>query len=182
MEELIRRRLVDDECSLQLEELIHAVASQDDFDLAYHLQLQEAIAASAPPHTHRHHLSQPQAKEEEPTVCASSSDDRALALALQNEELYRSQLQEQDYSLMSQDMEQLRLEIKRRSHDAAFAKSLMGMDDVEWEARGGLHKNPFNPHSNLDSTGATATATEPALFCRLYVTVASSESNMLFAM
>ncbi|MCO5558374.1 hypothetical protein L7F22_011956 [Adiantum nelumboides] len=171
---------MDDE-EQQSEELIRAVTAQDDFELAYRLQVQEAMAASS---SDGQNLVQQADAQDKATTCSYSPDDRALALMFQNEELYRSQIEEQDRILITHDIEQLQFEIKRRTHDAAFAKSLMDMDDGEWEAHGNLQQSPFDTSFTPAPSG---TSSDFVPFCKLYTTVASSENktddnNVLFAM
>ncbi|MCO5608802.1 hypothetical protein L7F22_063019 [Adiantum nelumboides] len=124
----------DDLYGRQMGELNTAFMAQDDFDLAYRLQLEEALRASR--------------EEQQPgpsdlTYASHSPEDRSLAFSFQNLELSRSHQQAADFQRVTQETERLHQELCLRAHDAKFAQTLNDLDDSDWDSHGDLCEEPF---------------------------------------
>lgn len=139
---------------LQADDLNMASMAQSDFDLAYRLQLEEALRASRDDPGLHHHLPD----------FPLSPDDRSLAFALQNMELSRSQQQASDLRHMAIEGERLHQDLRLRANDARFAQTLNELNHSDWESHGELCEDPFEPdHED-----------EPSPTCKLYVTAVIS--------
>ncbi|MCO5604398.1 hypothetical protein L7F22_058563 [Adiantum nelumboides] len=124
----------DDLYGRQMGELNTAFMAQDDFDLAYRLQLEEALRASR--------------EEQQPgpsdlTYASHSPEDRSLAFSFQNLELSLSHQQAADFQRVTQETERLHQELCLRAHDAKFAQTLNVLDDSDWDSHGDLCEDPF---------------------------------------
>lgn len=148
----------DDLYDSQLGELNTASMAQSDFDLAYRLQLEEALRASC---------QEQQGGTSDLTFAPLSPEDRSLAFALQNLELSRSQQQDSDLHRMTRESERLHQELRLRAHDARLAQTLNGLNDSDWDSHGDLCEDPFEPDQEDES---------PFIF-KVYVTSVVSGEN-----
>ncbi|KAI5066490.1 hypothetical protein GOP47_0019114, partial [Adiantum capillus-veneris] len=137
MANLYRRPHEEDDDDLygsQMSELDSAFMAQSDFDLAYRLQLEEALRASR---------EEQQQGPSDLTHVADSPEDRSLAFSFQNLELSRSRQQAADFHRMTQESERLHQELRLRAHDAKFAQTLNELNDSDWDSHGDLCEDPF---------------------------------------
>lgn len=153
----MRREGEDDLYGSQMGELSMASMAQSDFDLAYRLQLEEALRASR---EEQHGLS-------DLFLPPQSPEDRSLAFAFQNMELSRSRMQASDLHQMTLESERLQQELRLRTHDTKFANKINDLNDSDWDNHGDLCEDPFEADCE----------DEPLPVFKVYVTSVVSGAN-----
>ncbi|KAA8544002.1 hypothetical protein F0562_021821 [Nyssa sinensis] len=122
----------------QRRELMAARDVQSDLDLAFRIQMEEAIAAS---------LSlQPSFSSSAPPIQPSSSvpsDDVFNFSDLQTEELDKFQQEIKDRLLTEAETRKIREDLYRRIHDQKVASEIHHMPEDEWEEYGDNFERPF---------------------------------------
>lgn len=132
--DMARRHEEDDDLyGSQLGELNTATLAQRDFDMAYRLQMEEALRASR----------EEQHGPGDLLLSPHSPEDRSLAFAFQNMELSRSQIQAADLRKMILEGKRLQEELRLHAHDVKFAHALNDLNDSDWDSHGDLCEEPF---------------------------------------
>ncbi|KAG6555635.1 hypothetical protein Mapa_002871 [Marchantia paleacea] len=140
----------------QLLEVNRATVMYADWELAYNLQLEEAMAASAldvPPLKLEIREGKRPVEESfvKQTLPKNSIDkytldvrDRFSALGFQSAELQRLEESLEDQEKAAKQAQDLIQEFRMRSHDRQFAKSVDEKSDMEWEQEGDYYEKPFH--------------------------------------
>ncbi|KAL2623076.1 hypothetical protein R1flu_003281 [Riccia fluitans] len=138
----------------QLQELSMATITYSDWELAYNMQLEEAMNASITDMG----LSTPRINSEtgpgrdrrQDTGPSEYRDgvqhpasDLTSALQFQSQELLKLEQEIKDQNQAIEDAQRLMMEMRRRNHDVEFAKSVLEMSDEEWERVGDEFEKPF---------------------------------------
>lgn len=131
----VERRLLLDELR---REIMAAEAVESDLDLAYHLQLQEAMAASL--------ASLPSSSATAAPVTAAAAEEDAIPsqTRLQAMELDLMDQEERDRALSEAEMRRVAVDLKRQVHDAAFAREILRIPDDEWADTGDWFERPID--------------------------------------
>ncbi|KAL9296690.1 hypothetical protein ACSQ67_022586 [Phaseolus vulgaris] len=124
----------------QRREVAVAEAMDSDLDLAYRLQLQEALEASLAVHPFSS-----SADIEQPIV-----DDEGVlnAMSLQNEELARVECEIKDREQSQREMQKMREDVSRRIHDEKVAREISTMSETDWQQWGDNFEEPFDEGSS----------------------------------
>ncbi|KAF8039788.1 hypothetical protein BT93_B2105 [Corymbia citriodora subsp. variegata] len=131
----------------QHRELMAAEALESDLDLAYRLQLEEALAAS---------LSLlPSSSSPPPSQTLAPPLDVASPsfASLQSDELSRFQRELKDRELSEVETRRAREDLHRRIHDQKVATEIMTIPDDDWDDWGDDFGRPFGEGSSKDPDG-----------------------------
>lgn len=138
--------------SEQRNELMAAETLESDLDLAFKLQLQEAVAASL---AHQPSSSAPLEPQND-TVCHSVG-----FATVQSEELVRLQQELKDRQQSEIEMRKMREDLCRRIHDQNFAREILRIPEEDWRDWGDNFEKPFcGEGSSSSSGGSTAIGNE----------------------
>lgn len=148
--------------SEQQRELMAAEALESDLDLAFHLQLQEALSASLAHQPSSSSSSSATAPDPRPP---KSDDVRGFA-AYQSDELSRLEQELKDREQGEIEMRRMREDLCRRIHDQKVASEIMRIPEEDWKEWGDNFEKPFGEGSS-SSGGAGAGAGRECNF-RLY--------------
>lgn len=119
--------------SQQRRELMAAEAMDSDFDYAFRLQLQEALAASL--------ASQPSSSDEP----QPSSDDADLKpTTLLSEELAKLEQEIKDHQQSEIEMRKMKEDLSRRMHDQKVAREILRIPEADWMEWGDNFEKPFD--------------------------------------
>ncbi|PKA48510.1 hypothetical protein AXF42_Ash017409 [Apostasia shenzhenica] len=127
----------------QRREFMAASAAESDLDLAFRLQMEEALAASVSllPSTSTSVAVTPQ---DEGGPSASSSDaDFAHALSMQSFELERCEQELRDADLRRSELRRVTQELRIRAHDEELAREINDMPEDDWEDFGDEFEVPM---------------------------------------
>lgn len=131
--------------SEQRREFAAVEAMESDLDIAYRLQLQEALEASLSLHP-----SSSSAVIEQPI----SDDEGALNVtSLQSEELTRLESEIKDYEQSRREIQTIMEDISRRFHDEKVAREISTISEVDWQEWGDNFEKPFGEGSSSSSSG-----------------------------
>ncbi|KAL6979291.1 RBR-type E3 ubiquitin transferase [Sarracenia purpurea var. burkii] len=140
----------------QRRELMAAQALDSDLDLAFQLQMQEAITAS---------LSlQPSSSSPPPKTPPSIQNDDGDVFnfsSLQTEELDKFERERRDRVLTETEMKRAKDDLHRRIHDYNVAADIDSMPEDEWQDSGDFFERPFGE-------GPSKGANSPAETFRVY--------------
>jgi hypothetical protein len=129
----------------QRRELLAAQAVDSDLDLAFHLQLQEAITASLSLH--------PSSSSAPPVPPVN--DDVLHFSSLQAYELEKFEQERHDSLLTQTEIKNARDDLLRRIHDRKIASEIDEMSEDEWEEYGDNFERPFKGEGSSDAATAT---------------------------
>lgn len=124
----------------QRQELMAAEALDSDLDLAFDLQLQEAITASLsldPQPSTSANVTQPQ-----------SDEDVSKFTDLFSHELLELEQELKDHAVSESEFKKLKDDLHRRLHDHRLALDISRMPDEEWEDWGDGFERPFGEGSS----------------------------------
>ncbi|XP_010043702.2 uncharacterized protein LOC104432845 [Eucalyptus grandis] len=164
----------------QHRELMAAQALESDHDLAFRLQLEEAMAASlsllpsssSPP------------PSPSPQTLAPPADAASPSFAfLQSDELSRFRRELEDRELSEAEARRGREDLHRRIHDQKVATEIMTIPDDDWEDWGDEFERPFGEGSSKDRGGGRG-GDVFRLYCKGLVSDERAEgqkSNSVFA-
>ncbi|KAK6235369.1 Ribonuclease H domain - like 10 [Theobroma cacao] len=119
--------------SQQLHELMAAHRLESDLDLAFHLQLQEALSASLSLHS-----SQPPPPPPPPRPSQNDS-----VISLTSQELSKLQQESLDHKHCLLETQKLKEDLKRQVHDEKFARQLAGIPEGQWAKWGDCFERPL---------------------------------------
>ncbi|KAK1283498.1 hypothetical protein QJS10_CPB21g01148 [Acorus calamus] len=153
----------------QHREFMAAEALASDLDLAFHLQIQEAMTASLALHPSSSSASEVSLPPPPPRP----SSDIALSalLKFQSAELERAEQERRDRAQCEAEMRRLSEDLRLRAHDEKFARLIHQMPEVEWEDVGDEFEMPIDPSSSYSTASSSHAAVanhHPEDFFRLY--------------
>lgn len=133
--------------SEQQRELMAAEALESDLDLAFHLQLQEALSASL--------AQQPSSSSSAtaPDPRPPKSDDVRGFAAYQSDELSRLEQELKDREQSEIEMRRMREDLCRRIHDQKVANEIMRIPEEDWREWGDNFEKPFGEGSSSGGGG-----------------------------
>ncbi|XP_009342327.3 uncharacterized protein LOC103934299 [Pyrus x bretschneideri] len=156
--------------SEQRREFMEAKALESDMDLAFHLQLQEALAASL---TLQPSSSSAQSLEKDAVPIIP---DTPTVVSIQSGELARLEQELKDREQSEIEMRKAREDLERRIHDDQVAREIMRIPEEEWEESGEFFSKPFGEGSS--SSSASAKSVESESVFRLYFKGLVSEERV----
>lgn len=150
----------------QLQQQIMAAKTlESDHDLAYRIQLQEALSASLLHHQPSSSSSSPLLQN--PSIPTSLSlkpesqpgpepdGDISIVMKLQALELDRYQQERRDREICDAEMRRIAADIKRRAHDQSFAREIDIMGEEDWDEYGDNFERPIDAAGCSSSSAAT---------------------------
>ncbi|KAH7836707.1 hypothetical protein Vadar_004614 [Vaccinium darrowii] len=141
----------------QSRELAAAKIFDSDLDLAFQLQMQEALETSAALHHHS-----PPSSSSTPPQFEFPNDDVSV-VSLVAEEIARFEQERSDRMEAEAELRRMRDDLGRRIHDQAFARDLSRIPDAEWAETGDHFVRPYGPGSSSSSSSSAATAAAAAV-------------------
>lgn len=147
----------------QQRELKAAKALESDLDLAFKMQMQEAITASLLPNP-----SSSSSSSFPPTSSSSDvphhlplkdEEDEAInPMHLQTLELERFQQERKDRALCESERRRVAFDLKRRIHDQAFASEIHQMPAKRWAKCGDIFEKPIVASAGRGSSSSSSSA------------------------
>lgn len=135
-------------------ELLSASAVVSDLDLAFRIQLQEALAASlATPNPNPSSSAAPASHSED--VADADDDDLSLVFRLQAQELERYQTEKKDHQMQELEIQRLTHDARLRDYDERFAREIDEMSDEDWDEYGDNFEKPIDPTSSKNPTSVS---------------------------
>ncbi|KAL3530612.1 hypothetical protein ACH5RR_009934 [Cinchona calisaya] len=137
----------------QRREIMAAKDIESDMDLAFHLQLEEAINASLSllPSTSAATSPPPPPPPRDPVKSSHSSNNKNNISDLQSEELLKFEQEIKDRLLSEAEFQKIRDDLHRRIHDQKLAEEIDKMPEDEWEEFGNNFERPFGEGSSKNS-------------------------------
>ena len=144
--------------SAQQRELMAALDLDSDLDLAFRLQMEEAMVASI--------ALQPSTSSSRPHMefeVNTTTDNVVNFPNLQNLELDRFLQERKDVEHCEAEMRRVADQLKIRVHDHNFARQIIEIPDQEWKNTGDYVEKPFGEgsSSSFSSSSAAAVIEEP---------------------
>ncbi|KAI8523973.1 hypothetical protein RHMOL_Rhmol13G0113300 [Rhododendron molle] len=130
----------------QRRELMAAQILESDLDLAFRLQMEEAITASLSLHSASSSSIPP------PPNPPPQNDDAFNLSALHTEELDKLDQTLRDRLLTESETNRAREDLRRRIHDSKLAREIERMPEEEWEEHGDEFERPFGEGSSSGET------------------------------
>ncbi|KAL6276033.1 hypothetical protein ACE6H2_019634 [Prunus campanulata] len=129
--------------SEQRRELMEAQSLESDMDLAFNIQLQEALAASL--------ALQPSSSSTQPPLndAVRTIPNTPTHVSLKAEELIRMEQELKDGEI---EMRKAREDLNRRIHDDQVAREIKKIPEDEWQESGELFAKPFGEGSSSSSS------------------------------
>lgn len=124
-------------------ELMAAVTLDSDHDIAFRLQLEEAIAASL-----AEHPSTSSAPDPPPQASPVGDTPPASFPSFQSNELSKFEQEIRDRRLSESESKKIRDDLHRRMHDQKVAREILIIPDDEWEEWGDCYEKPFGEGSS----------------------------------
>lgn len=135
----------------QREEIMAAKTLARDHDLAFNLQMQEALAVSRAAHT-----SSSSSSPQSPKLDFADDDDEGFDYtSLILEDIARVDQERRDREFGAQEMKRLKLDLDRRIHDQRFAKEIMNIPDADWSKDGDFFHKPYSLGSASSSSSSS---------------------------
>uniref|UniRef100_A0A2N9FSW1 RBR-type E3 ubiquitin transferase n=1 Tax=Fagus sylvatica TaxID=28930 RepID=A0A2N9FSW1_FAGSY len=150
--------------SEQRRELMAAKALDSDLDLAYQLQMQEAMNASLALQTSTSSSSPPPPHLPNDVVTESSNDDVldvAARLMLEDMERFVQELEDRQQS--EAEMRKMKEDLDRRIHDQKFAAYILNVPDKQWELYGDNYNSPYRTSKSSSSASSSSSSSSTAL-------------------
>lgn len=137
-------------------ELMAAKTLESDLDLAFRLQMQEALTASLLPNPSS------SSSNNLPSDLHLEGDENTFDLMhLQTLEFDRFQQERKDRDLCQSEMHRTAFDLKRRLHDHSFALEIHQMPDVDWDEHGDNFEKPIDAAAGSSSSSAGPALGEP---------------------
>ena len=167
--------------SEQRRELMAAKALDSDLDLAYQLQMQEAMNASLALQPATSSSSPPPPQQPNGVVTESPNDDVldvAARLMLEDMERFVQELEDRQQS--EAEMRKMKEDLDRRIHDQKFAAYILNVPDKQWELYGDNYDSPYrtSKYSSSASSSSSSTALIDTECFRLYFKGLVSEERV----
>ncbi|XP_010514883.1 PREDICTED: E3 ubiquitin-protein ligase arih1-like [Camelina sativa] len=145
----------EDEVSLileeQREEIMAAKTLDRDQDLAFNLQMQEALAVSRAAHT----SSVPESSYEEVDF-TGGEDEEFDFTALILQDIERAEQERRDREFGEHEMKRLKVDLDRRIHDQRFAEELMSIPEGDWSKHGDNYAKPYALGAGASSSSSSS--------------------------
>lgn len=182
----------------QHRELSEARVFLSDLDLAYRLQLEEAMTASL---AFQPSSSTSPTKSQQPPVMVSN--DGAVNIAdLQSLELDELEAEIKDRLVIETEKKKLQEDLHRRIHDQKLAREILRMPEDEWEAVGDSFERPYGEGSSSskskentevfrvyfkgmlseESVRSTSSSQKTMTFAGIGVAICDSRDELIFEM
>lgn len=158
----------DDEVSVildeQREEIMAAKTLARDHDLAFNLQMQEALAVSKAAHT----SSVPDSPSgDDATVDFTGGDEEFDFTSLILQDIARVDQERRDREFGEQEMKKLKVDLDRRIHDQKFAKEIMSIPEGDWSKHGDNYEKPYSLGAGASSSSSSAIGGESfRVYCK----------------
>ncbi|KAF3329915.1 E3 ubiquitin-protein ligase rbrA [Carex littledalei] len=128
------------------QELLSASVAVSDLELAYRIQLEEALSASLSitpnPNPSSSAYSTSLHRNE---VSDETKDDLELVLRLQAQELERFNTEKKDHVMQEMEIRRLTHDARLREYDEKFAREIDVMPDEDWDEYGDNFEKPVDP-------------------------------------
>ncbi|CAL5389156.1 unnamed protein product [Camellia sinensis] len=158
-------------------ELMAAQVLESDLDLAFRLQIQEAITASLSLQPSSASASAPP-----PQLITNDDEDKVFNFSsLQTEELEKFERECRDRIITEAEMKKAKNDLFRRIHDYKVASEIELMPEDEWEEFGENFERPFGEGSSKGGANAAASETFRVYFKGLVSEERVSGSNVSLA-
>lgn len=133
----------------QQSELMAAKTLNSDFDFAFQIQMQEAVAASLALHPSGSPL-----EERNDVVPATAKNDDVLGLAetLLQKDMESYMLEYQDRKHSEAEMKKAREDLDRRIHDQRLANDILNLPEDYWSKYGDWYEKPYDPSGPSSSS------------------------------
>lgn len=147
--------------SEQRHELRAAQALESDLDLAFELQLQEALAASVAhqPSSSIALVPHPPPPNDAVSLCVGFA-------TVQSEELARLQQELKDRQQSEIEMRKMREDLCRRIHDQKVAREVLKIPEEDWRVWGDNFEKPFGGEGSSSSGAAIGSECEFRLYLK----------------
>lgn len=132
--------------SNQHRELMAARTAESDLDLAFRLQMEEAMAASLAL------LPSSSSCPPPPPPSGEEDDEISQIMALQALELERFHQERRDSEHCQAEFRRIAEDLRRRTHDERFALEILRIPDKEWEDWGDEFERPIKADRNVEET------------------------------
>ncbi|XP_023638605.1 uncharacterized protein LOC17884756 [Capsella rubella] len=158
----------DDDVSLileeQREEIMAAKTLARDHDLAFNLQMQEALAVSRAAHT----SSVPDSSSGDvATVDFTGGYDEFDFTSLILQDIERVDQERRDRAFGEQEMKRLKVDLDRRIHDQKFAQEIMRIPERDWSNYGADYEKPYTLGAGASSSSSSAIGNESfKVYCK----------------
>lgn len=120
----------------QRRELMAAKASESDMDMAFKLQIEEAIAASL-------FLSQEQPSSSSSRFLSPKGDDSTHISDILIAEIERYEQEQTDFELCKNETRKIKQDLSIRLHDQKFASEIVHIPDQVWQVTGDNFHKPY---------------------------------------
>ncbi|XVE59771.1 hypothetical protein DITRI_Ditri05aG0073900 [Diplodiscus trichospermus] len=124
--------------TLQRQQLMEAKTLDSDLDLAFQLQMQEAVTASLS-------LQHPSTSQDVTVLPPSEMGFDYLTLMI--EEIDRFEMERKDMEEKEEEMRKLRNDLNRSIHDQNFARYIMNVPKEEWKQYGDNYERPYDENA-----------------------------------
>eukprot|EP00268_Persea_americana_P039431 TRINITY_DN3900_c0_g1_i1.p1 TRINITY_DN3900_c0_g1~~TRINITY_DN3900_c0_g1_i1.p1 ORF type:complete len:623 (-),score=109.22 TRINITY_DN3900_c0_g1_i1:193-1926(-) len=156
----------------QQRELMAAKALESDLDLAFKIQMQEALTASLLPNASS--SSSSSSSSSFPPISSSSDvphhlhlidkeDETINPMHLQTLELERFQQERKDRALCESERRRVAFDLKRRIHDQAFASEIHQMPAKRWAKCGDIFEKPIVAAAGRGSSSSSSSSASAVL-------------------
>ncbi|KAI8015180.1 putative E3 ubiquitin-protein ligase rbrA [Camellia lanceoleosa] len=162
-------------------ELMAAQVLESDLDLAFQLQIQEAITASLSLQPSSASASA-STSAPPPQLITNDDEDKVFNFSsLQTEELEKFERECRDRIITEAEMKKAKIDLFRRIHDYKVASEIELMPDDEWEEFGENFERPFGEGSSKEGANVAASETFRVYFKGLVSEERVSGSNVSLA-
>ena len=147
----------------QREEIMAAKTLAQDHDLAFNLQMQEALAVSKAAHT----SSVPNSPTGDAGIVDFTGEEEEFdftSLILQD--IARVDQERRDREFGEQEMKRLKVDLDRRIHDQKFAKELMNVPEGDWSKHGDNYQKPYSLSAGSSSSSSAIGNESFRLYCK----------------
>lgn len=127
-------------------ELLSASVVVSDLELAYRIQLEEALSASLSitPNPNPSSSASPTSIHRD-EVSDETKDDLELVLRLQALELEKFNTEKKDHKMQEMEIRRLTHDARLREYDEKFAREIDDMPDEDWDEYGDNFEKPVDP-------------------------------------
>jgi hypothetical protein len=130
-------------------DLLSASVAVSDLELAFRIQLEEAISASLstsnPNPNPTSSAPSSSLHRDQVSDCTKDDDDLALVLRLQDQELERYQTEKKDHVMQEMEIRRLTYDARLREYDEKFAREIDEMTEEDWDEYGDNFEKPVDP-------------------------------------
>lgn len=170
-----------DDLNAALSEQSHALkvakTLESDLDLAFKLQMQEAMSASLAlsPSSSCGKAPKPQPND---VVSSPYDDSRDLAAMLMLQDVDRVLRELEDRRQSELEMRKMREDLDVRIHDQKLAAEILNIPDEEWKISGDYYHRPYGMKASSSSSSSSSTVLVDTECFRLYFKGLVSEESV----